>query len=187
MDLLIVLFIAGIAGYYLSKSRYSKNIDATTAKVATKSEDLVDQTKGWWRKRFGKEKGKNAFICWATGPGSAYFPEDLLTWWRGLSTDEADHFTRALSSYAEGLGFELDELVSGKMDSRPALLQVFVEAIVVYSHEYSITRQAQAEAKQAELVTSAEAAPSNGKSVAEKQASHRKGSTGDSAQASTTA
>ena len=34
MELLILLFIAGITGYFLSFTRYSRNIDETTGKVS---------------------------------------------------------------------------------------------------------------------------------------------------------
>jgi hypothetical protein len=177
MDLLIVLFIAGVAGYYLSKSRYSEHIDSTTAKVATKSEDLLDKTKGWWRRRFRKGKQQNDFIGWATGTGAVYFSEDLCVWWQSLPPNEAEQYSQALRSYAESLGFHVDELIKGEMNSKPALLQVFVEAIVMYSNEYRVARQALAEAKRVEP------APTDGKSVAEKQASRRKGSV-DSTQSS---
>jgi hypothetical protein len=71
-------------------------------------------------------------------------------WWQSLSPDEGKQFTRSLSSYAEGLNFHMDELVSGGLDKKPALMQVFVESVVVYSHEYRRARQAQAEAEKAE-------------------------------------
>lgn len=192
MQLLILLVIAGVGGYFLARSRYGKTIDETTQKVASSSESLIDRARSWWRSRFGRKQPQNAFLAWATGSGAGNFPEDLRIWWQSLSPDEGEQFTRSLSSYAEGLGFHLDELISGSMDAKPALLKVFVEAVVVYSQEYRKARQAQAEAENAEAdqpddTKEGEPSSSEGNLVAEKQASRRKGAPGDSTQAAITA
>ena len=150
MELLILLFIAGIVGYFLSLSRYSRNIDETTGKVASRSEGLFKRTGRWFGTRFGKGKQANAFLAWATGAGGDHFPEDFKGWLKSLSLDEADQFTRSLVAYTEGLGYRLDDFVSGMMDNKPAQMQIFVEAVVIYSNEYRKAHQAQLEAKKAE-------------------------------------
>ena len=85
-----------------------------------------------------------------TGSGAVNFPDDLRIWWQSLSPDEGKQFTRSLSSYAESLNFHMDELVSESLDKKLALMRVFAESVVVYSHEYRRARQAQAEAEKAE-------------------------------------
>ena len=192
MELLILLLIVGIIGYFLARSQYGKKIDETTLKITSRSEGLIDKTREWWRRRFGKKQRKITFLDWATGSGAVYFPDDLRIWWQSLSPDEGKQFTRSLSSYAESLNFHLEELVSGSLDTKPALMKVFVESVVVYSHEYRRARQAQAEAEKAEGdqpvdISEGEASPLDKNPVAEKQVSRRKGAPGESTQASTTA
>ncbi len=150
MDLLILLIIAGTIGFFLSRSQYGKKIDETSLKITSRSEGLIDETRDWGRRKFGKKQRKITFLDWATGSGAVHFPDDLRMWWQSLSPDEGKQFTRSLSSYAESLNFHMDELVSGSLDKKPALMKVFMESVVVYSHEYRRARQAQAEAEKAE-------------------------------------
>lgn len=187
MQLLIALIIAGTIGYLLAGSRYSKNIDQTADKVSETSNSLVDRARRWWRGRFRGDKQANTFVSWATGTGAANFPQEFTVWLKSLSPDEADRFTNALATYSAGLDFNLDDLVSGDMQAKPALMQVFVEAVVVYSHEYRKAQQAQSEASSAEKSKStrkkaSEPDASDGKVVAEKQPSRRKGAMEDSPQ-----
>ncbi len=150
MELLILLIIAGILGYFLSFSRYSRNIDQTSGRVASSSEGLFKRTSRWFRTRFGRGKQANTFLVWATGAGADHFPEDFKSWLKSLSPDEADQFTRSLVASTQGLGYRLDDFVSGMMDNKPAQMQIFVEAVVIYSNEYRKAHQAQLEAKKAE-------------------------------------
>jgi hypothetical protein len=190
MQLLILLFIAGIIGYFLARSQYGKKIDETTLKITSLSEGLIDQTRDWWRRRFGKKQRNITFLDWATGSGAVYFPDDLRIWWQSFSPDEESNLPD-LNSYADSLDFHLEELVSGGLDTKPALMKVFVESVVVYSHEYRRARQAQAKAEKAEGdqpvdITEGESSPLDKNPVAEKQVSRRKGALGESTQASTT-
>jgi hypothetical protein len=187
MQLIIILIIAGIIGYFLSGSRYGEKIEQSTGKISETSESLLDRSKKWLRDRFGRQKPEENFVFWATGAGSAHFPQEFKDWLKGLTPEEAERFTRALASYADGLNFDLDELVSGEMDDKPALMQVFVEAVVVYSHEYRKAQEAQTEANKADKEKStqkkgAEASQADGKAVAEKQPSRRKGAMEDTTQ-----
>ena len=105
---------------------------------------------------------------------------------KSLSLDEADQFTRSLVAYTEGLGYRLDDFVSGMMDNKPAQMQIFVEAVVIYSNEYHQKHQAQLEAKKAEekgeVNSRGPKSPAaDGKVVAEKQTSRRKGAVGEPA------
>lgn len=188
MQLLIALAIAGIVGYLLAGSRYGRKIEQTTEQISESSESLLERSKRWLRERFGREKPQDNFVAWASGKGSAHFPKEFTEWLKGLSPEEAARFTSSLSTHAESLNFDLDELVSGEMENKPALMQVFVEAVVVYSHEYRKAQEAQSEASKADREKAgqkkaAEPSPSDGKAVAEKQPSRRKGAVEDSPQA----
>jgi hypothetical protein len=55
MQLLILLIIAGVIGYFVARSRFSKPIDDATEKVAESSRSMADKTEGWWRRTFGKK------------------------------------------------------------------------------------------------------------------------------------
>jgi hypothetical protein len=56
MQLLILLIIAGVIGYFVARSRLSKPIDSATDKVADTSRGVADKAEGWWRKTFGKKE-----------------------------------------------------------------------------------------------------------------------------------
>jgi hypothetical protein len=56
MQLLVLLLIAGVIGYYVSRTRLSKPIDSATAKVADSSRGAADKAEGWWRRTFGKKE-----------------------------------------------------------------------------------------------------------------------------------
>ena len=192
MELLILLFIAVVLGYFLARSKYGEKIDETTLKVTKRSESFIGEARDWWRRRFAKKQRKFTFLDWATGAGAVNFPDDLRLWWQSLSPDEGKQFTRSLSSYAESLNFHLDEIVSGSLDTKPALMKVFVESVAVYSHEYRRARQAQSEAEktvesQPVHKIEGESSPLDSNPVANKQASRRKAALGESTQATTKA
>jgi len=56
MELILLLLVAGVIGYFLAGSRASKPIDNATAKVSETSKNLAGNTKSWWGKRFGKRQ-----------------------------------------------------------------------------------------------------------------------------------
>jgi hypothetical protein len=192
MQLLILLIIAGVIGYLLVGSQYGKNIDQTTEKVSETSEGLINRFRHWWKARFGKKEDANRLVAWASGSGAAVLPEEFRLWLKSLSHQEADQFASALAEHSHSLGFELDELVSGGYDQKPAMMQVYVEAVAVYSNEYRKAKQAQAEAKSAEeghtvKVEEPGGSSSDDKAVAEKQPSRRRGAMGDAAEPSAAA
>jgi hypothetical protein len=55
MQLLFLLLVAGVVGYFIARSRLSKPIDDATDKVAESSRSVADKTEGWWRRTFGKK------------------------------------------------------------------------------------------------------------------------------------
>jgi len=56
MELLLLLLVAGVVGYFLAGSRFSKPIDNTAEKVSQTSRSWVDRAGEWWRGRFGKRQ-----------------------------------------------------------------------------------------------------------------------------------
>jgi hypothetical protein len=55
MQLLFLILVAGVVGYFIARSRLSKPIDDATGKVAESSRSVADKTEGWWRRTFGKK------------------------------------------------------------------------------------------------------------------------------------
>lgn len=192
MELLILLLIAGVMGYLLSGSRYSQKIDETTGKVTDESEGALKSMGRWTRSFFGRGKQANNFLSWATTNGAAHFPQEFNSWLKGLTPEEADQFTNSLMRYLQGLGYKVEDYTSGKMEYKPAQMQIFVEAVVIYSNEYRRAHEAQLEAKKAEESKKPEtsdngSSSADGKAVAEKQPSRRKGATGEIVQPSVAA
>lgn len=60
MQLLILLIIAGVIGYFIARSRFSKPIDSATEKVADASRGAADKAEGWWRRTFSRKKEQPA-------------------------------------------------------------------------------------------------------------------------------
>jgi hypothetical protein len=56
MQLLFLILVAGVVGYFISRSRLSKPIDDASSKVAETSRSAADKTEGWWRRTFGKKE-----------------------------------------------------------------------------------------------------------------------------------
>jgi len=62
MQLLILLIIAGVIGYFIARSRLSKPIDSATDKVADTSRDVAYKAEGWWRRTFGKKEAAESQV-----------------------------------------------------------------------------------------------------------------------------
>lgn len=177
--LLIIVLIAGIAGYYLARSRYSKPVDEAASKVAATSQDYARQTSRWTRSLFRRSSTAEQLRAWSAGPGAPLLPDDFKVWLAGLTQQEADEFTRAAQSYAASLGYDLDKLVKGELSEQPARQESFVEAIVSYSETYRKTREARQEAGQAPEVPVEQPPPVDGKPPAEKAVSRRRSESGE--------
>ena len=54
MELILLLLVAGLVGYFLAGSRYSKNIDETAGKVGDTSRSLVGRFTDWVGGLFGR-------------------------------------------------------------------------------------------------------------------------------------
>jgi len=172
--LLLLIVAAIVIGYYLSRSKYSEHIDDVTEKVTSTSKSWTDKAGGWVQVRVGRGKDGDSFKEWPTDPGAEFLPDDFKEWLSDLSDEETEEFTQALTNYSKGLGYDLSALEKGVYDNNPALMQVYVEAVVVYSQEYRKARQAHLEAEEvAEQATDESEAKASTK-AAQKSTSRRK-------------
>ena len=177
MALIILVIVAVVIGYFLARSKYSDSIDETTEKVSSTTRSWADSAGGWVNTKVLRRKSAEPFQEWAAGTGAEYLPDDFKEWLEDLSDAEATDFTRALHEYASSLGYSLNDLVEGGYDSKPALMQVFVEAIVIYSQEYRKARevqQAEADKEEAAPADDEASASADEKKPAEKSTSRRK-------------
>jgi tRNA A37 N6-isopentenylltransferase MiaA len=55
MQLLVLILLAVVVGYFLAKSQFSKKIDETSEKVSQNTRDLADRSEKWVRSKFGKQ------------------------------------------------------------------------------------------------------------------------------------
>jgi len=136
MTLLIFIIIAVVIGYFFARSRYSQSISDSAGKVASSSRSWSGRADDWWQSRVMKRSLVGPFKAWAAGAGADLLPDDFKSWLAGLSDQDARDFTQALDSYSSDLGYSLKDLVEDEYANKPALMSVFVEAIVVYSQEF---------------------------------------------------
>jgi hypothetical protein len=189
MWLILFLVAAGIVGYFFARSRFSKPVEDTASKVGSATVDTTKEYTGkassWWQKQFRSGKSGENLRTWAAGPGAPHFPEDFKSWLAGLSEDEARDFTKSLYGYGKSLGYDFDKLVDGSLE--PARMQVYVEAVVVYSQAYRKAKKAQKEAEATKSEAGTTNNPSDGKTTAEKSVSRRKSETPESSESTATA
>jgi hypothetical protein len=129
----------------------------------------------WWQQLFSGRKAARQFRAWVAASEQGLFPQDFKTWLAGLSPSEAAAFTHGLNDYARGLGYDLDQAMQGELKTKPMLMSVFVETIVVYSQAYRKARQVKQESEKKAPQAERQTETSDGKQPAEKSASRRKG------------
>ncbi len=56
MELLVLVVVAGVGGYLLATSRFSKTIDETGEKMAETTRSAADRTENWVRGVFRRSK-----------------------------------------------------------------------------------------------------------------------------------
>ncbi|HSO27985.1 MAG TPA: hypothetical protein VLS48_07945 [Anaerolineales bacterium] len=169
MELLFLLILAAIGGNLaanLMKGKAAKTPNQT-------DQGSANRVANWWNTRFRRQGRKVSLRAWSQGAGEAHLPDDFKTWLKQLSPAEAHAFEGTLAEYTNGLGFKLHDLTAGHIDNR-ARMQVFVEAIVVYSQEYRKLKDAQKKAPKDQDAEKPENGAADGKQVAEKRASRRK-------------
>jgi hypothetical protein len=147
MVLLLLLIAFALLGFALANTRAAARAEASVSETAGKASQRFTRFNSAWQKRLGIGRAGDDFRAWAAGEGSAYLPDDLNQWLEGLTESEARAFSTSLADYCRGLGFELREVTGGDLvNTRPALFQVYVEALVIYSDAYRKARQAHQEA-----------------------------------------
>jgi len=142
MYLLILIIIFILIGYLLAESPIGKKIDDTAIEVSEGSKKLRKDTAKKTRSLFNIETLFERFDALFNTTGIDIFPNEFVDWYTNLSSDESEEFTQSLSAHMKTLGFRLKELVDGSLDEDPYMRQVFVETIVVYSHEFQKVKQA---------------------------------------------
>lgn len=155
MYLILFFILFGLIGYWLAASRFSRPIDRTAGAVADKPRSWYARIRGRGRNSLPAGDSAPPFVLWATGEGAQYFPAEFKIWLASLSPQETDQVVRAMDEYAQGLGFRLDDLTQESLQGRLALMQVYVEALTIYSQAYRKAKQANQAAGKAEEETSA--------------------------------
>jgi hypothetical protein len=180
MYLLIFLVGFGVLGYYLARSSFAQRAEQRATNTPRQwGVDLVD----WWNERFGKHPDEEPFIAWARSQGANYFPEEFNAWLAGLSRQESQDFSQALRDYAGGLGFDLGSLIDDSLKNKPALMQVYVEAVVIYSQAYRRAKESRQKADKADAKDQEAVENKDDKKTAEKQASRRRSEVPEMAEA----
>ena len=170
----MLIAAGGLIGFFLARSRYSKHVDDAAQSVTDTSKEYAGKTSTWWRRNIGRGRQTDQFTSWVEGPGSSQLPAEFTQWFSGLSAEEQGDFVYALDSYLSGLGYDLKQLVDGGLDNQPALLQSYVEAVVVYSDAFRKARESHLETDGNEDQEQAEDGAEAGKKAAEKSTSRRR-------------
>ncbi len=171
MDLIILVLVFAVLGYFLAVSRLGKKVDHATEQLTLSTGKMADSLENRWNSLFKRTQPGEKFRSWVAGPGASMFPDEFKVWLKGLSEQEAREFATALGEYSKTLGFNLTQLVDGGLDQDPIMRQVFVEAVVVYSSAY---RKAKTARQQSEAKELKKAPESEGEiKPAEKSASRR--------------
>lgn len=160
MYLILLLVVFLLLGFLLSKSKISGNIDRSAKVVTGKTRDLAARYKDWLSVRLGSRRKGLTFIHWVKRNGGNYFSEEFTSWLNEISEVERQKFVTALGDFMQGLGYDLKKFDDGSLDNKPSLLQIYVEAVVIYSNAYRKAKQAQKEAEKTKQKT-----PSNGKQM----------------------
>lgn len=132
MPLIILLAVAVVAGYLIARSRASKKIDETAASAVTTTKTAVTKTSDRLRGRPSSEQ----LNTWASGAGAESLSKEFVEWFDGLSAEDASSFTSALTDHMNGLGYNLKDLVEGKLADQPEQVKTYSQAITTYSQTY---------------------------------------------------
>jgi hypothetical protein len=147
MQLLLLLLLFGVIGYLLAGSDFRERVDRTAGHLSAASGSWWTRSTVWWRSRFSRKVSADEFRTWVTGQGAAILPEEFKQWYLALPGPQAQDFVYSLADYADGLGYNLMQLVAGGLEHKPVMKQVFVEAIVVYSDAYRKAKEARKQAE----------------------------------------
>ena len=172
--LLLIIFI--LLGYLLAFTPLGD-------RIVSVADEMVGQVRGSDRKEKAAAADASDFREWLlTDPA---VPDDLRLWYAGLDNPQALRFEQALQSHGQNTGLQLVSLVTGEIDNKPVLRNIYVEAVSIYSQAYRKAREAiaveQEENQPAPEAPEREARPEprvEGKVVAEKRTSRRRATPG---------
>jgi hypothetical protein len=170
MELIILIAVAAVAGFLFSRSRFSKPVDNATDRVTDSTKQYADRAENWVQRQFGRNPQTNRLRSWAANEGASHLPAEFKDWLSSLSEKDAQDFSRALEQNFNSLKYDLNKLLDGSLDSKPALMQTYVEAVVIYSQAYRKAKESQAQDEPAAEDTNSK----DGKIKAEKSVSRRK-------------
>lgn len=174
MSLIILLFLAGLLGYLLARSQTGARVDRRASELAEQARGLGSRTGTWVGERLGLSRKPRSLRQWAAE--SPDLPEDDRRWVAGLTNEEAAAFALALNNHADSLGLELTRLFSGDLDSDEQQRKIYVEAVSIYSRAYRKAREVKQQEETVELAEPSAGEVVEGKVVAEKKPSRRRGS-----------
>jgi hypothetical protein len=137
MQLLILIIIFLWLGYALAHSRAGKKIDRAV-------ENSLAWVEHWFQRlRRGQvdhpakvTASPQTFQQWVNSPASQAIPEDVRKWMKSLDTRDFARFEKGLKSRLASLGCDLEQVIQPGQEHKPGVMQIFVEAVVVYSREY---------------------------------------------------
>jgi len=147
MELFILVLAFALVGYLFGSSRLGKNADRAAERAALVSQSWAERLGSKWKSTFSGKSMSEGFRRWVSKQPAEAFPENERIWLNDLSDRELREFVKSLTEFGNGLGFNLNTLVEGGLDSQPRMRQVFVEAISVYSSAYRKARVARQEAQ----------------------------------------
>lgn len=173
MSLIIMLVLAGLLGYWLARSRAGENLNRRASDLADQAREAGSRSSAWIGQRLGLARKPRSLRTWAAE--SPDLSEDVRVWLVSLNDEEAAAFTLALNNHAETLGLNLARLFSGELDDNDEQRKVYVEAVSIYSQAYRKAREISQEEAPSPNPVGLEGEVVEGKVVAEKKPSRRRG------------
>jgi hypothetical protein len=181
MQLLLLLIIFTWIGYALSRSQTGKKIDQAVENSISWAESSFQSLFRWLRRDNSSQNQPITFSQWVATKGKTILPTDVFDWINGLSDTNARKFETSLTQALAKQGINLETAIQSQ-DQNTGIMQIFVEAVVVYSREYQKAVRAKPKKKTPEQEQYPSELPQpEEKAAAQKQPSRRKSATPTSA------
>jgi hypothetical protein len=185
MQLLILLIIFIWLGYVLARSQTGKKIDQAVEDSIAWTENSFQRLMHRFKRDTTKQNQPVTFSEWVSASGKLFLPIDVYEWINSLSNTNARRFEASLSEYLASKGIDLNWVIQSP-NQNSGRMQIFVEAVVVYSRDYQNAVRTKPKKK-----STRQEQPSNDlpqieeKAAAQKQPSRRKSAPTSSAAAPT--
>ncbi len=187
MQLLLLLIIFIWLGYALARSQAGKKIDQAVEDSITWTENSFQRLLHRLRRDKTEQNQPVTFLQWVAASGEKYLPTDVVKWMKSLSATNAKKFEASLTEALATKGINLDAAIQSP-EPNPGIMQIFVEAVVVYSRDYQNAVRAKPKKKSTKQEKPAnDIPPMEEKAAAEKQPSRRKSAPTTSTPAHTSA